>query len=498
MTLNDEKSDAHPVAEKHVEDAIVVGTSQLEVDPEDAARKKALTRKILWKTDLRILPLLIILYLCCWIDRANVGNAKILGLPESLHINSHQYGIALAVFYVFYIISEVPSVLLLKIVTPRRWLAALGIACGILGMCLAFVQNLAGFIVLRIILGLFEGGLLPGIVVYLSGLYTRGELALRIGIFYTSATLAGAFSGLLARGLSAIRPRGGIDAGWRWIMLIEGLLTMVVCVVVVTLLPNTISAARFLTPEEREYAATRLHVDATAHVEGGREVEAEKFSWSEVRRGLLNLQAWLAALTYITMLSGIYSISIFLPSIIKGLGYTANSAQLWSVIPYAVATVFTIAVAVLSDRYQLRGPFMLITLPVAIVGYAVIANVDDSKVHVKFAMTCLIASGLYGSAPPCIVWVTNNCSGHYKRAASSGLQLAVANCGGFIGSFIYPAEQGPRYFESHTIIMSLLILGCVIVNILYCAKINRDKANGKYDQFIGYGDDRDPQYKMTI
>lgn len=87
-----------------------------------------------------------------------MGNAKILGLPESLHINSHQYGIALAVFYVFYIISEVPSVLLLKIVTPRRWLAALGIACGILGMCLAFVQNLAGFIVLRIILGLFEGG----------------------------------------------------------------------------------------------------------------------------------------------------------------------------------------------------------------------------------------------------------------------------------------------------------------------------------------------------
>lgn len=268
-------------------------------------------------------------------------------------------------------------------------------------------------------------GLLPGIVVYFSGMYTRGELALRIGIFYTSASLAGAFSGLLARGLYEIGPRAGIDAGWRWIMLIEGLATIPVSLIVCWLLPNSLATAWFLTAEERVFAAGRLRLDTTGSLSTDHDMEREKFSWSEVRRGLLNPQAWLAASTYITMLSGIYSFSIFVPSIIYGLGYSATSAQLWSVIPYAVSAVVTIIVAILSDRYRLRGPFMLVTLTCAIIGYACIANLDDSNPQAKFGMTMLIASGLYGSAPPCIVRITNNSAGHYKRAASSGMSYWI-------------------------------------------------------------------------
>lgn len=90
-------------------------------------------------------------------------------------------------------------------------------------MCLGFVQNKAGFIAVRALLGLFEGGLVPGIVLYLASFYARGELALRLGLFYTSASLSGAFGGLLARGLSAIGPAGGL-AGWRWILIVEGII----------------------------------------------------------------------------------------------------------------------------------------------------------------------------------------------------------------------------------------------------------------------------------
>lgn len=90
-------------------------------------------------------------------------------------------------------------------------------------MCLGFVRSFGSFAAVRALLGIAEGGLFPGIVLYLSSMYTRGELALRIGIFYTSASLSGAFGGLLARGLSAIGPRGGLE-GWRWIFIIEGLL----------------------------------------------------------------------------------------------------------------------------------------------------------------------------------------------------------------------------------------------------------------------------------
>lgn len=138
-----------------------------------------------------------LLFLCSFLDRTNVGNARILGLEEDLSISNLQYTQGLAVFYVTYIVSELPSNLVLKKVSPKIWLPVLTIAWGIVTMCLGFVRNYASFMVVRAILGICEGGLLPGMVLYLSGLYTRGELALRIGIFYTAASLSGAFGGML-------------------------------------------------------------------------------------------------------------------------------------------------------------------------------------------------------------------------------------------------------------------------------------------------------------
>lgn len=124
-------------------------------------------------------------------------------------------------------------------------------------MCLGFVRGYGSFVAVRAVLGITEGGLLPGMVLYLSGLYTRGEMALRIGIFYTAASLSGAFGGLLARGLSAIGPRGGLE-GWRWIFIIEGLLTVVCGIIAYFSLATSLSSASFLTPEEQRFAVKRL------------------------------------------------------------------------------------------------------------------------------------------------------------------------------------------------------------------------------------------------
>lgn len=270
-------------------------------------------------------------------------------------------------------------------------------------------------------------------VLYLSGMYTRGELALRIGLFYTSASLAGAFGGLLARGLSSIDPTGSVTASWRWIMIIEGILTFVAGVASYFLLPNSVSTAWFLSPEERELAKQRLRNDTSRHLPAGQEHEVvEKFKWSEVKRGIINIQLWLTATAYFAILAGLYSFGLFLPTIIKGLGYTANEAQLWSVIPYAVAAVLTVVVAFISDRLKLRGVMMLCTLPLAIIGYAAIGNVGLHDNHTKYGMTFLMATGLYASVPPVLVWNSNNSAGHYKRATTSGMQLAIANAGGFV------------------------------------------------------------------
>lgn len=438
------------------------------------------------------------LFLCSFLDRTNVGNAKILGLEKSIKVNDHQYATGLAIFFAFYIASELPSNLVLKKVSPRIWLPFLTFAWGVVGMCLGFVKNYAGFMVVRACLGLTEGGLLPGMVLYLSGMYTRGELALRIGLFYTTASLSGAFGGLLARGLSAIGPIGGVDAGWRWIMIVEGLLTAFVGASAYFLLPNSVSTANFLTPEEREFAAYRLSRDFSFGLRTSRTAEPERFRWSEVRRGVMDPQLWLSASAYFAILSGLYSFGLFLPTIIAGLGYTANEAQLWSVIPYAVAACITVVAAVLSDRFRLRGPVMLCTLPLAIIGYAVIGNVKSN--NVKFGMTFLMATGLYASVPPVLVWISNNSAGHYKRATATGLQLAIANCGGFVSAFTYQKGEKPQYHKSHTIILGLLVFAwfAVLTNVLYCYKVNKDKRSGKYDKYAGCGDDREPEFKLML
>ncbi|KAK1624202.1 major facilitator superfamily transporter [Colletotrichum phormii] len=469
--------------------------SHLEVEAE---RQRHLTKTLLFKVDTRVLPLLALLFLCSFLDRTNVGNAKIIGLVEDLGISNNQYNQGLAVFYATYIASELPSNLVLKKVSPRIWLPFLTCAWGIVTMCLGFVPSYGSFVAVRAILGLTEGGLLPGMVLYLSGLYTRGELALRIGIFYTAASLSGAFGGLLARGLSAIGPAAGLE-GWRWIFIIEGILTVVCGIIAAIGLPNNLATAKILTEEERVWALLRLQGHAGDRFDSSRERE-EKFRWSEVGRGVFNLQIWLSATAYFAILSGLYSFGLFLPTIISDMHIASNSnqVQLWSVIPYAVATPVTVLVAFLSDRLRLRGTLMLFVLPISIAGYAAIANVTAPQT--RFAMTCLMAIGMYSAVPCVLVWNSNNSAGHYKRATTSALQLAIANCGGFVATFIYPSTDGPLYHKGHTVILGLLCYAWVatLINVLWCAKINRDKAAGKYDQFVGTGDDREPHFMMVL
>ncbi|KAF5672309.1 allantoate permease [Fusarium heterosporum] len=420
-----------------------------EMEHLDVHRNASLTKRVLFKTDTRVLPSLALLFLCSFLDRTNVGNAKIIGMEEDLGLTNLQYSQGLAVFYATYVFSELPSNLVLKKVSPRIWLPTLTVVWGIITMCLGFVRNFASFISVRAILGIAEGGLLPGMVLYLSSIYSRGELALRIGIFYTAASLSGAFGGLLARGLAAIGPRGDLE-GWRWILIIEGLMTVVAGTIVFFTLPNNLTSARYLTEEERDWAVKRLQLD-----HGTNEVD-ERFSWGEVRRGVLNLQVWLTSTAYFAILAGLYSFGLFLPTIVNDLHITSspNQAQLWSVIPYAAATPVTVLVAFLSDRLKVRGVLILAVLPIAIVGYAVIANVQAAST--RFAMTCLMAVGMYASVPCILVWNSNNSAGHYKRATTSALQLAVANCGGFVASFVYPKKDGPLYHKGHSIILGLL------------------------------------------
>ncbi|KAH8896545.1 MFS general substrate transporter [Thozetella sp. PMI_491] len=463
---------------------------------------KSLTRRVLFKLDTRILPVFVLLVLCSFLDRTNVGNAKIYNMVTDLGMSDLQYTQGLAAFYPLYIAAEIPSNLVLKKVTPRIWISAMTFLWGVFCMCIGFTHNFSQFIGMRAILGLAEGGLFPGMVLYLSTIYTRSELALRIGVLYTATSLSSAFGGLLARAMSEVGDRGGLNR-WRWIFVIEGLFTALVAIFCYVMLPNSIASAKFLSEEEREVAIQRLR--GVEHGTGNNErlmcaFSDEKISKKEVLRAFLSPQTWLSATAYFGLLSAIYSFGLFLPSIIKALGYTADQTQLMTVPPYAVAACATLAVAFTSDRLRVRGIMMLCTIPIAIIGYAVIANVDSSKTSVKYGMTFMMATGIYSSVPPVLTWLANNSAGHYKRATAAALQLAIANCGGILSVFLYPDVDGPLYHRGHTVILSLLITGwfAVLANVLYCMKVNRDKAQGKHDQHAGLGDDRDPAFRMVL
>lgn len=232
----------------------------------------------------------------------------------------------------------------------------------------------------------------------------------------------------------------------------EGLLTVAVGFCSALFLPNSIESASFLTTQEKDHARDRL---------GAASAEHERFDWAEVKRGIFNLQVWLSALAYFAILCCLYSFGLFLPTIVnKGFAKDPNEAQLWTVIPYAVAAFFTVLVALLSDRLALRGPVMLCTLPVAIVGYGVISQSTNPKV--QYGMTFLMATGMYATVPCILSWNSNNSAGHYKRATTSALQLAIANAGGFVASFVYQKKEGPHFHKSHSIMLGLLCAAWVL------------------------------------
>lgn len=428
---------------------------------------------------------------------------------------------------------------MLKQFKPSRWLPFLVTLWGTVTTLSGLVQNYSGLLAIRFFLGLCEGGLLPGIMLYLSTLYKPHELQQRVGIFYASASLSGAFGGLLA---TAILKMDGISgqSGWRWIFILEGIATVVIALTSMLFLPADIQSAKFFTDEEREFALNRLRtsfgVTTTGpHYEPSRRVmsenvdpekpsetkleahmpdtvvEDERFEWGEVLRGVKDPQVWMTAVSYMGIIVSLYSFSLFLPTIVSGLGYAGGQAQLHTVPPYVPAVVFTVIVAFASDKLQWRGPFILIFLPITIAGY-VLAIAATNNVQ-RYAAVFLMATGIYPCGPCILSILPNNSAGHYKKATAVALQLAVANCGGFVATFIYDSSQAPTYIRGHSITLGFVCLAwlAIFCNVMYCLWENKARAEGrrqdnlrKYQELWDSGKtrapigDRHPDFRFTL
>ncbi|KAI1847785.1 hypothetical protein JX265_009213 [Neoarthrinium moseri] len=389
------------------------------------------------KFDLHIIPWLFGIWLFAFIDRSNIGNARIDGLAEELGIaQGTGYNLALLVFYIPYILVDVPSNWIVKHIKAGIYLPALITAWGIVSTFLGFTKSLAGLIVARLFLGAFEGGLLGGIVVYLAMFYRRHQMLRRIGYFYCAAPLSGAFGGLLATGLAQIRY--GNYNRWPWIFFIEGIITTLFGILCFFTMPNTPGDSKFLTEEERKRALARMRLDSHGATDSD-DVNEEHFDWHWVKMAFKAPQTWFCCFIWFFLLIPLYSYSLFLPTIISGLGYQSTTAQLFTVPPNMAAFFFVLGTSFLSDKIRARGPVMAVGCIVAIAGYIMLLATKQNSV--RYGGTFLVAVGVFPGSAMIMGWMSNNLAPHYVRATGVGFLIAFANCAAFPATFIYLSKD---------------------------------------------------------
>ncbi|KAG9089629.1 hypothetical protein FRC06_001452, partial [Ceratobasidium sp. 370] len=350
------------------------------------------TSSLLRKLDRRILPWMAGLFLMSFLDRSNIGNARLDGLETDLGLRGLQFNNALAIFYPFYIIAEVPSNIMLKRTRPSLWFAFIMVSWGIVMTLMGLVKNYRGLMIARVFLGIAEGGLFPGIAFYITLWYRRSETGTRLAIIYATATVAGAFGGLLARGITEMRGVGGLK-GWAWIFILEGLLTVVVASAAYFFIPDHPTTVKFLSPREQTKLVQRLQNDT-----GGLSQEFEMcYVWDAVK----DWKTYAYMFIFIACTTPTYSMSLFLPTIIKNMGYTAEKAQLLSVPPYVLACILTVIIGITADRLRTRGRFMIIFFRFAML----IASV---KPGVQYTAVFVAAAGTFPTNAMCMAWCGNN------------------------------------------------------------------------------------------
>lgn len=437
----------------------------------DVQAEKALVRKI----DRHVVPVVMIAYLLSFLDRTNIGNAKLFGLERDLGLVGSQYNIAVAVLFVPYVLVEVPSNLLLKRFTPSQWLATLAFLWGIVSTLMGIVQSFGGLVACRLILGLLEGGLFPGLTVYLTLFYTKKELALRIGYLFVSSALAGACGGLLAYGIGFLDGTRGMS-GWRWVFILEGIPTALWGIAMWILLADEPQTAWFLKAEERTMLVARLQRQTGYHQELDRADAINAFK---------DWKVWLFAAGQFGVNSMLYSYSVFLPSIVSCLGtWTKPQSQALTVPCYVLGAASYLIVARLSDAHQLRGPYQIGAAVVCIIGYGISMAPASSAVH--YFSTFLISLGLFIAVGIPLAWLPSNTPRYGKRTTASAIQIMICNCSGIVAPFLYPAADAPRYIMGYSVSIALLAYGIGIYGFLsfYYDRVNKRRAAGKEDHKV--------------
>ncbi|KEY72861.1 hypothetical protein S7711_04437 [Stachybotrys chartarum IBT 7711] len=437
-------------------------------DPVEARR---ITRKI----DYRLIPMLMAMYTLTFLDRVNIGNARLWNLEEDLGMSGYDYNIVVLVFYIPYIILEIPSNMLLSRVRPRYYLSGLMLGWGLTVTFAGFCTSFAGLLVARIFIGAFEAGMFPGCMYLIGSWYRRHQVLTRMAWFMVANDIAGSVSGLLGAGLGSLDGLAGYS-GWSWIFFIEGAMTVTVAAVAYFCLIPFPHDSTFLEPEEKAWVLRRLDEDS--------QTEGSKHEHMTLKDSLQVLRKWkilFGGYFYLAVCITAYSISVFAPTILRTFGWSSLQSNLLSA-PIRIASgIFSVTFGIISDKTKMRGPYCIGGYFVSIVGLFMVMLVQNSSV--RYAGLYLTAIGIYICQPLVIAWAVNQVVGSGSRGAVTAFSGGMGQVGGIISALVYPIRDGPMYVPGISTCIAFNAVGIVLAGTMSfgCWWENRQRDMGKRD-----------------
>ena len=484
----DEKThtpDVQSLSSKDVAGPDGVGASTIYIDP---AKEKAALRKF----DIYLMPAAFTLILLNYIDRSNLGNARVFGLEESLGMTGNQFGNLVTLFFVPYIATEVFWVTALKRLGPNYVISVAAIGWCSVTLATGFVQNYSQILACRMLLGFFEAGVPPAFTFLFSMIYSRESTAKRVALINFANAVSGAFGGLLAYSIQRMGTRRGIEA-WRWLFIIEGAVSLALCFVCIGFFPNKPETAWFLTEDEK--ALLRLRKQRDAVYKGD-----DKFDWKWVRLALTDPFVYVASLAFFTSSVAIFGYGMFLPTLIRGFGYDSFQANYLTIPVYTLGAISLVFQAYWSDRLRKRALFLLISAVPVTTAYLICVGTANKAAG--YAAMFILVIGVYAFSCLMMTWVATSLTPDYKRSVGLPIFASIGNCSGLVSGQLYPPTQGPRYVMGNSISAGLEVIAVIFV---VCAWLLLRKRNQKKEKMIaegatsiGFNDDRGLDFKYIL
>ncbi|TCZ56636.1 MFS transporter [Roseicella aquatilis] len=410
----------------------------------------------------RIMPFLILCYVVAYLDRVNVGFAK-LQMASELGLSEAAYGIGAGIFFFGYFVFEVPSNIIMHRVGARLWIARIMVTWGLISAAFMFTSSETMFYVLRFLLGAAEAGFFPGIILYLTYWYPSHRRAKIITSFMAAIPVSAIFgnpiSGLLMDGFQGV---AGM-AGWQWMFLIEAIPAVLLGVATWFYLDDRIEDATWLAPEEKALLATNIAAE-----------NAVKDSSPHNLRGVLtDGRVWLMCLIYFCFVVGQYGLNFWMPTLVKASGVTGNvNIGLVSAIPYVCTFVVMLALGRSSDHFRERRWHLVVPSVLAAVGFSAATFAGSTTV----AILCLsvAAAGAISCAPLFWSLPTAFLAGAGAAAGIAWIN-SVGNLAGFVGPFMvgYLKDLTGSSAAGMIMIAVVLVLGALCTLLVPAKTVNR-------------------------